>query len=192
MPLAISDSLAGLTGFLAYFGVSLVFFIAFCILYVRITPYAEYRLIRAGKIAPAISFSGAILGFVIPLASAVSHSVSLLDMLVWGLVAFVVQIVVFLVAQKIFTSLEEDMVNDRIASGIGLAVCLVIVWYTLKVIADTREIGAMVMKSLVFPEWWLFVSVPLSFGLMAIECVRRLLRPGPHAAVSSDSLHYGE
>jgi TRAP-type C4-dicarboxylate transport system permease small subunit len=81
---------------------------------------------------------------------------------------------------------------DRIASGIGLAVCLVIVWYTLKVIADTREIGAMVMKSLVFPEWWLFVPVPLSFGLMAIECVRRLLRPGPHAAVSSGSLHYGE
>ena len=81
---------------------------------------------------------------------------------------------------------------DRIASSVGLAVCLVIVWYTLKVIADTRGIGALVMKSLVFPEWWLFVPVPLSFGLMAVECVRRLVRPAPHAAVSSGSLHYGE
>ncbi len=81
---------------------------------------------------------------------------------------------------------------DRIASSVGLAVCLVIVWYTLKVIADTRGIGALVMKSLVFPEWWLFVPVPLSFGLMAVECVRRLVHPGAHAAVSSGSLHYGE
>jgi TRAP-type C4-dicarboxylate transport system permease small subunit len=81
---------------------------------------------------------------------------------------------------------------DRVASTVGLIVCVLIVWYALKVIADTREIGAMVMKSLVFPEWWLFVPVPLSFGLMAVECARRLLRPGPHEAVSSGSLHYGE
>ena len=122
MPLAISDSLAGLTGFLAYFGVSLAFFILYCILYVRITPYAEYRLIRAGKIAPAISFSGAILGFVIPLASAVSHSVSLLDMVIWGAIAFVVQIFVFLITQRVFSTLEQDMEADRIPSGIMLGV----------------------------------------------------------------------
>lgn len=122
MPLAISDSLAGLTGFLAYFGVSLAFLILYCILYVRITPYAEYRLIRAGKIAPAISFSGAILGFVIPLASAVSHSVSLLDMVIWGAIAFVVQILVFFITQRIFSTLAQDMESDRIPSGIMLAI----------------------------------------------------------------------
>lgn len=122
MSLSISESLAGLSGFLIYFGVALTFLVVYCTLYVRITPYAEYRLIRAGKIAPAISFSGAILGFVIPLASAVSHSVSLLDMVIWGLIAFVVQIVVFFVTQKIFTSLAKDMEDDRIASGIMLAI----------------------------------------------------------------------
>jgi TRAP-type C4-dicarboxylate transport system permease small subunit len=73
---------------------------------------------------------------------------------------------------------------DRIASAVGLAVSLAIVWYTFKVIADTRQIGAMVMKSLVFPEWWLFIPVPLSFGLMAVECIRRLFHPGPHAVPS--------
>lgn len=116
------ESLANLPAFLSYFAVAVALFALFCVLYVRITPYAEYRLIREGKVAPAISFAGAILGFVIPLASAISHSVSLLDMLVWGLVAFVVQIAVFLVVQKIFISLEEDMANDRIASGIMLAI----------------------------------------------------------------------
>ena len=81
---------------------------------------------------------------------------------------------------------------DRIASLVGLAVSLTIVWYTLKVIADTRAIGAMVMKSLVFPEWWLFVPVPLSFGLMAVECGRRLLQPGRDGAFSAASVHSGE
>lgn len=122
MSLTLSESLAGLPIFFAYLGVALVFLTLYCLIYVWITPYAEYRLIRAGKVAPAISFAGAILGFVIPLASAVSHSVSLLDMAVWGAIAFVVQVLVFFVTKKVFASLAQDIENDRIAAGILLAV----------------------------------------------------------------------
>ena len=32
----------------------------------------------------------------------------------------------------------------------------------------------MVFKSVVFPEWWLYAPVPLCFGLLAVEFVRRL------------------
>jgi len=64
---------------------------------------------------------------------------------------------------------------DRIAAALGLAVSLTITWYAFELIADSMSVGAVVVKSLVFPEWWLFVPVPLSFGLMAIECARRLL-----------------
>jgi TRAP-type C4-dicarboxylate transport system permease small subunit len=64
---------------------------------------------------------------------------------------------------------------ERIAAALGLAVSLTITWYALKLMADSKSVGAMVVKSLVFPEWWLFVPVPLSFGLMALECARRLL-----------------
>ena len=64
---------------------------------------------------------------------------------------------------------------DRIAAALGLAVSLTITWYAFALIADSMSVGAVVVKSLVFPEWWLFVPVPLSFGLMAIECARRLL-----------------
>lgn len=121
MSLTIGESLAGLPVFLAYLGVSLGLLVGYCVVYVRITPYAEYRLIRSGKVAPAISFSGAILGFVIPLASAVAHSVSLLDMAIWGMIAFVVQSLVFFVTSRIFVSLVKDIEDDRIASGILLA-----------------------------------------------------------------------
>jgi len=70
---------------------------------------------------------------------------------------------------------------DRIAAAFGLAVSAVIAWYAVAVILDARASGAVVIKSLVFPEWWLFVPVPACFALLAAECLRRLLRPGGHA-----------
>ena len=73
-------------------------------------------------------------------------------------------------------------VIDRIAAAIGLVVCLVIVRYAIAVLQDSREIGAMVMKSLVFPEWWVLVPAPVCFGLMGIECARRLFSKVPGAA----------
>jgi TRAP-type C4-dicarboxylate transport system permease small subunit len=59
----------------------------------------------------------------------------------------------------------------HLTNVIGLAVCLVLVWYGVLTI---RNSGGMVLKSVVFPEWWLYVPVPVCFGLLAIEFVRRL------------------
>lgn len=117
----ILESLAGLPGFVLYFGASLVFLALFCGLYARVTPYAEFRMVRQGKLAPAVSLSGAVLGFVFPLASAVSHSVGLLDMLLWSVVALVVQISVFLLVQKLVPDLSEQMNQDRLGPAVLLA-----------------------------------------------------------------------
>lgn len=67
---------------------------------------------------------------------------------------------------------------DRLVSGVGVLLCAAVVWYSIRVIEDNIAIGALVMKSFVFPEWWLFVPVPVSFGLMAVEFARRALH-GP-------------
>lgn len=76
---------------------------------------------------------------------------------------------------------------ERVAAALCLAVALVVVWYSIRVLLDTRGIGALVIKSLVFPEWWLFVPVPICFGLLAIECARRLLFPAPAASLAEGS-----
>src|SRR5690349_2006722 len=107
------ESLAKLDLFLAHFAASVVLLILFSLVYVRVTPYPEFRLIKEGKVAPAISFSGALLGFTIPLASAIAHSVSLLDMVVWAVIALVVQIVVFLVLRTCFGGISQAIANDR-------------------------------------------------------------------------------
>jgi TRAP-type C4-dicarboxylate transport system permease small subunit len=68
---------------------------------------------------------------------------------------------------------------ERIAAAACLAVSLAIAWYSIAVVLDTRRVGSLVIKSLVFPEWWLFVPVPICFLLLAGECARRLLWPPP-------------
>ena len=64
---------------------------------------------------------------------------------------------------------------DRAADVVGLAVCGVFVWYGIKVIADSMQLGSMIIKTLVLPEWWTFVPVPVCFTLVGIEFVRRML-----------------
>ncbi len=118
----ITESLGGVDGFLLHFLASVVLVALFSALYVRITPYAEFRLIREGKVAPAVSFSGALLGFVIPLASAITQSVSFLDMLVWSVVALVVQMLVFLGLRICFSGLCKEIAADDLAPAILLGV----------------------------------------------------------------------
>jgi putative membrane protein len=78
--------------------------------------------VREGKTAPAVSFGGAVLGFVVPLAGAIAHSVSFLDMVLWALVALVVQVIVFLVLRISLPGLVRDIEDNRIGSALVLAV----------------------------------------------------------------------
>lgn len=60
------------------------------------------------------------------------------------------------------------------ADAAGFAVSAVFVVYGIRAIASSAQQGSLVMKSIVFPEWWLFVPVPASFALLAVEFLRRL------------------
>lgn len=79
---------------------------------------------------------------------------------------------------------------DRAASIVALAVSAVITWYSILVIQDSMQAGSIVMKTVIFPEWWVYTPMPFGFGLLAIECLRRLLfGPGqPLATVDTAEL----
>jgi putative membrane protein len=116
------ESFSGLGAFFGYFGASAVLLVLFCVVYLRVTPYAELSLVKEGKTAPAISFGGAVIGFVLPLAGAITHSVSFLDMALWALVALVVQVIVFLVLKVCLPGLVRDIAEDRMGPAIVVAV----------------------------------------------------------------------
>ncbi len=118
----ILESVSGLANFSLYFFSAVVLLIVFSYIYGMVTPYPEIRLIREGKMAPAISYGGAVFGFICPLVSAISHSVSFIDMLIWAFIALLIQILVFLVLKTVFSSLVEDVSQDKISSAIFLSV----------------------------------------------------------------------
>ena len=89
------------------------FTLIFKALYRWITPHDEGALIRAGNPAAAITLGGAVLGYVIPLASALSHTVSLPEFVAWATLAGVIQFLTFFVIRLV--ALKD--VSARIERG---------------------------------------------------------------------------
>lgn len=114
-------SLATLPSFLAYFIGALALVGIFVAIYVRVTPYSEFALIGSGNVAAAISLGGAVIGFAMPLASVIAHSVGWFDMIVWGIVALVVQILVYVAARMAMPAIAEHVKHGRIAPATALA-----------------------------------------------------------------------
>ncbi|HET7198431.1 MAG TPA: TRAP transporter small permease [Burkholderiales bacterium] len=65
--------------------------------------------------------------------------------------------------------------------AIALASCLVIAAAAWQAAAASLAIGAMVVKTLAVPEWWLLAPMQVTFVLLAIEVVFRMerLHAGP-------------
>jgi TRAP-type C4-dicarboxylate transport system permease small subunit len=64
------------------------------------------------------------------------------------------------------------------ADAMGLFCCLAMVWYGTKMTFASYTSGAMTIKTLVTPEWWLLAPLPFTFALLSIEMgfrMRRLL-----------------
>jgi TRAP-type C4-dicarboxylate transport system permease small subunit len=59
---------------------------------------------------------------------------------------------------------------------LGFACSLYFVWYGWKVLAASYASGAISIKTLVTPEWWLLAPLPIAFLLFAIEFVFRMHR----------------
>ena len=113
-------SLAGFDDFLVYFGLSVLFVALFLAIYVHVTPYREFALIRQGNAAAAASLSGSLLGFVLPLASTVVHSVNLWDMALWAAIALAVQILVYLAVRGMLPDLIRHIPEGKAGSGVFL------------------------------------------------------------------------
>ncbi|MBL8556714.1 MAG: DUF350 domain-containing protein [Phenylobacterium sp.] len=92
-----SGALAFALAFLAAGGFTLIF----KAIYRWITPHDEGALIRGGNVAASVALGGALLGYVIPLASALANTHSLPEFVAWALLAGVIQIATFWIVRRI-------------------------------------------------------------------------------------------
>jgi len=112
----------GAAAFVIAFAAAGLFTVAFKLIYQWVTPYHERTLIRDGNTAAAISLGGALIGYVLPLASALSHTVSLGEFAAWALLAGVIQILVFVTMSRLaFRNLATRIEAGEVAAAIYLA-----------------------------------------------------------------------
>lgn len=70
------------------------------------------------------------------------------------------------------TAWQLEWVGDIL----GLACSLYFVWYGWQVLAASYLAGAVTIKTLITPEWWMLAPLPVAFLLLAIEFVFRMHR----------------
>jgi putative membrane protein len=114
-------SLAGFDEFLVYAGLSVAFIYIYMIAYLWITPYNELKLIKDGNVAAALGLSGSVLGFTLPLAAAIAHSVHPWDMMLWGAIAGLVQLLVYVAVRYTLLNVTRRIPEGQVATGIVLA-----------------------------------------------------------------------
>ncbi len=114
-------SIAGLPSFASFFVLAILLLLLFARIYSWLTPHDEFALIRANNTAAAIAFAGALIGFALPLSSAITHSQSFADCAIWGAIALVVQLLTFVVVKVTLRHLPERISAGEIASGIFMA-----------------------------------------------------------------------
>jgi TRAP-type C4-dicarboxylate transport system permease small subunit len=66
---------------------------------------------------------------------------------------------------------------------LGFAVSITLICYGFAMTVESAGLGAITIKNLVFPEWWLLAPLPAAFVLLAIEFLFRFHRliTGEHA-----------
>lgn len=117
---------AAFPNFVRYIAVGFALAGVFLWIYVLITPWAEFALIRAGNTAAAIALVGALLGFCLPLANTIAHSSSITDVVLWSGVALVVQVLVHVAMRFLLPHLKQSIEANEAAAGIaagGFATC---------------------------------------------------------------------
>jgi putative membrane protein len=116
----LGSTLTGLPAFLVYFCVSAGIVVAYLFIYTRITPHDEFGLIRENVPAAAIALGLSLLGFVLPVASAIAHASNIVDCVVWSVIALVVQLIAYFIAQVVDPHLAKRIAAGELASAIWL------------------------------------------------------------------------
>ncbi|WP_376100007.1 DUF350 domain-containing protein [Roseomonas sp. CCTCC AB2023176] len=119
---AILDALsAGLPVLLPQFALTLALLMIGASLYMIITPYKELPLIREGNAAAGVTFGGTMVALSLPLAATLATSRAILDVLLWGIVAIVLQLIVFFVVSMLLRGMRGQIEAGNVAAATLLA-----------------------------------------------------------------------
>ena len=119
-PLILQSVKSGLPFLISHFFTAIVIFVSGLWVYTKVTPMNELELIKGGNIAASLSFAGACVGIAIPLAVCLSSSVNIVDIIVWGSIAVILQLICFKVVDFFLKDLSLRIIDGEISISIVL------------------------------------------------------------------------
>ena len=120
MDAVIQSFLSGLPILLLHFALTLIMLTLGAIIYVMVTPYHEIDLIKKGNTAAALSLAGALVGMGIPLSVAMAGSINAFDILIYGAVAIILQLVAYRITDIVIKGLPQRIENGEVSAAITM------------------------------------------------------------------------
>jgi putative membrane protein len=119
--LRMSLNFQSVLSFLVYIIVAAILFGLFQMAYTRLTPHKEFLQIREGNVAAAIALGGALIGFALPASNVIAYSVSVLDVVIWAVIASFVQLLAFTATNFVLKDLSARITRGELAAAIYAA-----------------------------------------------------------------------
>ena len=113
-------SIGGLPAFLGYFCVSLALVGLYATVYCLATAHNEFELIRQNVTAAAMALGLSLIGFALPLSSAIFHSANIVDCIIWGLLSLIVQIGIYWLVRLALPDLSQRIAAGEMAAAVFL------------------------------------------------------------------------
>ena len=89
-------------------------------IYILLTPWKELELVKQGNAAAGYALAGAVAGLAIPISSTLASSVTLFDLLIWGAIALLIQLLVYRLVDVLLINIPKRIENDEAGAAIVL------------------------------------------------------------------------
>jgi len=110
----------GFPDFLLMTGTAGILLLVASTIYILLTPWKELALVRGGNGAAGLALAGAITGLAVPIASCLASSLTLVDLVLWGSVALLLQLLTYRIIDMILRDIPTRIQNDEAGAAIVL------------------------------------------------------------------------
>jgi putative membrane protein len=111
---------SGLPVLLLQFVICIVMLVLGVAVYTKVTPFHERELLQEGNIAAATVLSGAVVALAIPLAALLATTRAVLDIVVWGIVAILLQLVTVVIVSHLLRRMRLSIDDGNVAAALPI------------------------------------------------------------------------
>ncbi len=110
----------GFPDFMLYTSVAALMLVVAVATYIKLTPWRELALVKDQNGAAGLALAGAVVGLAIPISACLATSVSLIGLVIWGVVALLLQLLAYRITDLLLRDLPRRIEEDQAGPAIVL------------------------------------------------------------------------